>query len=86
MAEATTESSRPTGLTIQDLTLVLQVIQLATARGAFKAEDLTSIGGLYERIFKFLESVGAITKTPLTVEEELSTVENKSNAGKNIQN
>ena len=51
----------PTGLTIQDLTLTLQVIQVASSRGAFKADELTAVGSLYDRIFKFLESTGAIT-------------------------
>jgi len=56
-----TATPQSTGLTIQDLTLTLQVIQVASSRGAFKADELTAIGGLYDRIFKFLESTGAIT-------------------------
>lgn len=64
-SEAVT-SSNPgvgqTGLTIQDLTLVLQVINLTAARGAFKADELTTVGGLHDRIYKFLDSVGAIAK------------------------
>jgi hypothetical protein len=49
---------------VQDLTLTLQVIQVASSRGAFKADELSAIGGLYDRIFKFLEASGAITTTP----------------------
>jgi hypothetical protein len=64
IAESTAPQQAPTGLTIQDLTLTLQVIQVASSRGAFKADELTAIGGLYDRIFKFLESTGAITTTP----------------------
>ena len=60
----TTAAPEQTGLTIQDLTLVLQVIQVSSTRGAFKADELTPIGGLYDRIFKFLESTGAISKVP----------------------
>ncbi len=61
-AESTApQQQTPTGLTIQDLTLSLQVIQVASSRGAFKADELTAIGGLYDRIFKFLESTGAIS-------------------------
>jgi hypothetical protein len=69
MADATTDTTAtpPTGLTVQDLTLVLQVIQVASSRGAFKADELTAVGGLYDRIFKFLEASGAITtKAPET--------------------
>ena len=57
----TTDTPQQTGLTIQDLTLTLQVIQVASSRGAFKADELTAIGGLYDRIFKFLEASGAIS-------------------------
>ena len=57
-------SPQQSGLTIQDLTLTLQVIQVATSRGAFKADELTHVGGLYDRIFKFLESTGAISTQP----------------------
>jgi len=63
MTEPTTAPTQ-TGLTIQDLTLTLQVIQVATSRGVFKADELTTIGGLYDRIFKFLEATGAIKTEP----------------------
>jgi hypothetical protein len=65
MTEETTATppAQP-GLTVQDLTLTLQVIQVASSRGAFKADELTAIGGLYDRVFKFLESSGAIVKNP----------------------
>ena len=81
MTEATqtqVEAPTQTGLTIQDLTLTLQVIQAATSRGAFKADELTAIGGLYDRIFKFLEAAGAITTTPPVVETPADTAEEKS--------
>lgn len=58
-----------TGLTIQDLNLVLQVINLTAARGAFKADELTTVGGLHDRIYKFLDSVGAIAKNTAPANE-----------------
>lgn len=67
MSEETTQPS----LTVNDLTLTLQIIQVATSRGAFKADELSAIGGVYDRIFKFLESSGAITtKAPEETETE----------------
>ena len=63
------------GLTVQDLTLTLQVIQVATSRGAFKADELTSIGGLYDRVFKFLEAAGAITTAPTAPAAEQAPTE-----------
>lgn len=73
MTDATTQTSnaaQQTGLTIQDLTLTLQVIQAATSRGAFKAEELTAIGGLYDRIFKFLEAAGVVSTQPAATPAE----------------
>lgn len=61
----TTEPTTPPGLTIQDLTLAMQIIQVATSRGAIKADELSAVGGLYDRLFKFLDHAGAITKTPV---------------------
>ena len=65
--------TQQTGLTIQDLTLTLQAIQVASSRGAFKADELSAIGGLYDRIFKFLEAAGAINTQPATSEQPAET-------------
>lgn len=50
------------GLTLQDLVLVTQIIQLSAAKGVFRAEDMVQIGSLYNRLVGFLESTGAITR------------------------
>lgn len=68
ITEQNTAPQEQTGLTIQDLTLVLQVVNLAASRGAFKADEMTTIGGLHDRIFKFLDSVGAINRSPAAVD------------------
>lgn len=49
-----------TPLQLSDLLLTAQVIQLASSRGAFRAEELTEVGGLYDRIVTFLKESGAI--------------------------
>ena len=64
------ETPAVTGLTVQDLTLTLQIIQAVTSRGAIKPEEMALVGGLYERIFKFLDSIGALTKTQDAVAAE----------------
>ena len=56
------------GLTLQDLVLVAQIIQLTSQRGTFRAEELESVGGLYNKLIAFLESVGAITRPTATQE------------------
>lgn len=47
-------------LNIQDLVNVLQVIGTCSQRGAFQAAELSSVGGLYDRIHAFLVATGAI--------------------------
>ena len=56
-------------LTLQDLVLVAQIIQLTSQRGAFKAEELADVGGLYNKLIAFLQSTGALTPAPAKTEE-----------------
>jgi len=63
--QTTEQPAATSGLTIQDLLLVLQVVQVAASRGAFKADELSNVGGLYDRLFKFLDSTGAIQTKPV---------------------
>ena len=64
-----TPEAVPAGLTVQDLALVLQIIQATTSRGAYKPDELTVVGGLYDRVFKFLDSIGALTRTEAPASE-----------------
>jgi hypothetical protein len=57
-------------LTLQDLVLVAQIIQLTSQRGAFKAEELADVGGLYNKLVAFLQSTGAIAPAPAPTEEK----------------
>ena len=47
-------------LQLADLVVCVQAIQLAGQRGAFKAEEFTQIGGVFDRITAFLRASGAI--------------------------
>ena len=49
-------------LSLQDLVLALQTIQACAQRGAVRAEEMTTVGGLYDRMFAFLEAQGVIKK------------------------
>ena len=58
---ATPAAEQPApSLTLQDLVLVAQIIQLTNQRGAFRAEELEQVGGLYNKLVTFLQSTGAI--------------------------
>lgn len=54
-----TESQSPS-LGVQDLMLMYQVIQVVSQRGAFRADEMTNVGGLHDRLKAFLVSAGAI--------------------------
>jgi len=62
-------------LTLQDLILVAQIIQLTSQRGAFRAEELQNVGALYNKLVAFLEATGAITKPAA---EDASPQENQN--------
>ena len=38
------------GLNINDLAAMLQIIGIATQRGAFRADEMSSIGTVYDRV------------------------------------
>ena len=52
-----------TNLTLADITLALQIIQVAAQRSAFKPEEFEEVGGCYNRILAFLEASGAIQRS-----------------------
>jgi hypothetical protein len=64
LEEQTTEQAQqqaqPANLSLQDLLLVAQTIQVVAQRGVFRAEEMSNIGGLYERIVAFLQASGAL--------------------------
>jgi acetylornithine/succinyldiaminopimelate/putrescine aminotransferase len=64
--QATTAGDQPvaqtTSLQLSDILLTAQVIQLASQRGAFRAEEFTQVGQLYDRLIAFLKESGALQK------------------------
>jgi hypothetical protein len=47
-------------LQLSDILQTAQIIQLASSRGAFKPDEFTAIGGVYERVVAFLVANGAV--------------------------
>jgi hypothetical protein len=63
MSEQTTTSApeaQAPSLTLADLTLALQTIQIVAQRGAIKAEEMSTVGGLHDRLFAFLKAQGVV--------------------------
>ena len=46
-------------LTIKDIAAVKDIIELASRRGAFQADELTSVGTTYDRIVQFINHIVA---------------------------
>jgi hypothetical protein len=55
-------ASAPASLQLSDLVLALQTIQASVQRGAIRVEEMSTVGGLYDRLLAFLEAQGAITR------------------------
>lgn len=82
MSENDNSTANPvTGLSVQDLVTTIKLIQVSTERGVWKAEELSTVGGLYERVLAFLESTGAvsISRDPVVGNEESTSEETTEN-------
>jgi hypothetical protein len=44
-------------ITVADLNLLKNIIDLASTRGAFRAAEMTQVGEVYEKLATFLDSV-----------------------------
>ena len=61
-----TNTSEVAPLQSQDLVIVLEALQLAASRGAFKIEEFKTIGETYTRLYTFLVASGVITPQQTT--------------------
>lgn len=52
--KSTTETQTPPSLSIQDLAQVVQIIDAAFARGAFRANEAKDVGMVYDKIANFV--------------------------------
>jgi len=57
------EAPKSPNLNIADLVNVLQVFRTCAQRGAFRADEMSSVGGLYDRLQDFLVATGAVKLT-----------------------
>lgn len=75
--ETGTEAA-PTGaqLSLQDISTMVQIIDLCSKRGGFEGTELEAVGGLRSRIVAFLEEASKGQETPegaVPAPEEVST-------------
>ena len=58
VTEAAAPAQAP-DLTVQDLTAIKQIIDVASGRGAFKPNEMVSVGTIYSKLELFLNAVQA---------------------------
>jgi hypothetical protein len=63
------QSTRPT-LNIQDIANVVELLRLVTERGAWRANELSTVGQIYDRLTQFLEGAGVTFNAPNETETQ----------------
>jgi len=74
MSEKTQQTEEP-NVSIGDIMVLKQVVEVATARGALRANELTQVGMVYDRVSAWIDSV----VPPAEVETEENTDQGESN-------
>jgi hypothetical protein len=57
--DAPASTQAPAELTVQDLNAIKQIIDVASSRGAFKANEMAVVGTTYNKLESFLSAVQA---------------------------
>jgi uncharacterized protein YggE len=55
-------TQQPVTITIADLDVLKNIVDLASARGAFRGAELAEVGAVYNKLTQFLEAVVAQAK------------------------
>lgn len=58
----TEETREPVSLTVADLQAQSRVFELAVQRGAFRSHELTTVGGVFDKLNAFLAYVASTSK------------------------
>lgn len=61
--EAPEQQAEAPDLTVQDLTALKAIIDVASDRGAFKPNEMMTVGQVYTKLEKFLGAVSTAQKT-----------------------
>lgn len=56
-AEANQQTAKDNDLNLADLSAMKSIIELASARGAFKPNEMTAVGKTYDKLNSFLTAV-----------------------------
>jgi hypothetical protein len=56
------DTIQPVTITIADLDVLKNIVDLASSRGAFRGAELAEVGAVYNKLTQFLEAVVAQAK------------------------
>jgi hypothetical protein len=62
--ETTNTTTVQTNLAISDIASLLQIVEVVSQRGAFRAEELSSVGALYDKVKGFIVANTPATEQP----------------------
>jgi hypothetical protein len=65
-------------ITIQDLNLLANIVDLASKRGAFQGSELSQVGAVYDKLSSFLNFVEAQQKAQAEAEEQSESEDSNS--------
>ena len=56
MSEVTSDvpATTPPSITIQDIAFLVQIVEIVSQRGAFRADELSSVGAVYDKVKAFI--------------------------------
>ena len=58
-AEVEANEAVPESISLQDLQVLLQIVDLASSRGAFRGAELTQVGAIFDKLNSFLSFIAA---------------------------
>ena len=75
MTDETTTPAEAPGFGIQDLIFTLQVYEACAQRGAFRADEMSNVGQVFDRLKAFLVANGAIPDPTAAATPDITTGE-----------
>ena len=57
-------------LQISDLIVLMNVVRITAERGAIRAEEMQVVGGVYDKLVRFLDAAGALKTAEQATAEE----------------
>ena len=66
-------NTTPYQITISDLITIKELVDLACTRGAFRGEEMTSVGEVYDKLTGFLNTVIALAQTQAEAQSQGET-------------